>query len=63
MKTMVTKVTERGQVSIPVSLREYMEIKPGMSLLWNKNKGKDRLITRNARVFRTLFPNLDIIVP
>ena len=61
MKTMVTKVTERGQVSIPVSLREYMEIKPGMSLLWNK--GKDRLITRNARVFRTLFPNLDIIVP
>ena len=35
MKTMVTKVTERGQISIPASVREYMDIHPGMSLLWN----------------------------
>lgn len=35
MKTMVTKVTERGQISIPASVREYMSLRPGMSLLWN----------------------------
>lgn len=35
MKTMVTKVTERGQISIPASVREYMALRPGMSLLWN----------------------------
>ena len=35
MKTMVTKVTERGQISIPASVREYMDLRPGMSLLWN----------------------------
>lgn len=37
---MVTKVTERGQISIPASLREYMELKPGTSLRWDK--GNDR---------------------
>ena len=35
MKTLVTKVTERGQISIPASVREYMDLHPGMSLLWN----------------------------
>jgi len=40
MKTMVTKVTERGQVSIPVSIREYMQMEPGTALLWNP--GQDR---------------------
>lgn len=41
MKTMVTKVTERGQISIPAALRDYMELKPGTSLRWDK--GRDRL--------------------
>ena len=40
MKTLVTKVTERGQVSIPASIREYMQLTPGASLLWNR--GQDR---------------------
>ena len=40
MKTLVTKVTERGQVSIPASIREYMQMSPGTSLLWNH--GQDR---------------------
>lgn len=35
MKTLVTKVTERGQVSIPASIREQMQMEPGTSLLWN----------------------------
>ena len=40
MKTLVTKVTERGQVSIPSSIREYMQMEPGTTLLWNP--GQDR---------------------
>ena len=35
MKTLVTKVTERGQVSIPASIRESMQMTPGTTLLWN----------------------------
>ena len=35
MKTLVTKVTERGQVSIPASIRESMQMTPGTMLLWN----------------------------
>ena len=40
MKTMVTRVTERGQVSIPASIRESMQMEPGTTLLWNR--GPDR---------------------
>jgi len=40
MKTLVTRVTERGQVSIPASIREYMQMTPGTNLLWNR--GQDR---------------------
>ncbi len=40
MKTTVTRVTERGQVSIPASIREYMDLTPGTNLLWNP--GQDR---------------------
>jgi len=36
MKTMVTRMTERGQVSIPAPIREYMQMTPGTSLLWNR---------------------------
>ncbi len=38
MKTLVTKVTERGQVSIPASIRESMRMTPGTSLLWNRGQ-------------------------
>ncbi len=52
MKTLVTRITERGQVSIPASIREYMRMTPGTSLLWNR--GQDRYtcvvtIVRNPR--------------
>jgi len=38
MKTLVTRVTERGQVSIPAQIREYMQMTPGTNLLWNKGQ-------------------------
>ncbi len=34
MKTMVTTVTERGQVSIPAGIREQLHIQPGQRLVW-----------------------------
>ena len=38
MKTLVTKVTERGQVSIPAQIRENMQMTPGTNLLWNRGR-------------------------
>ena len=35
MKTMVTKLTERGQVSVPAAIREQLALRPGVNLLWN----------------------------
>ena len=35
MKTMVTKLTERGQVSVPAAIREQLALRPGTDLLWN----------------------------
>ena len=34
MKTLVTTVTERGQVSVPAEIRRTMHLEPGMSLVW-----------------------------
>ena len=34
MKTLVTTVTERGQVSVPAEVRRRMGLKPGRRLLW-----------------------------
>lgn len=46
MKTLVTKVTERGQVSIPASIRESMQMTPGTTLLWNRGEdGRTCIIT------------------
>jgi AbrB family looped-hinge helix DNA binding protein len=36
MKTLVTTVTERGQVSIPAEIREQLHIQPGQRLVWEK---------------------------
>jgi AbrB family looped-hinge helix DNA binding protein len=40
MNTLVTKVTERGQVSIPASVRAYLNLQPGMGLLWNTSSDR-----------------------
>jgi AbrB family looped-hinge helix DNA binding protein len=34
MKTFVTTVTDRGQVSIPAEVRRQMRLSPGRRLLW-----------------------------
>ncbi|MBQ7188117.1 MAG: AbrB/MazE/SpoVT family DNA-binding domain-containing protein [Kiritimatiellae bacterium] len=34
----MTKVTERGQVSIPASIRESMRMTPGTALLWTRGE-------------------------
>jgi AbrB family looped-hinge helix DNA binding protein len=34
MKTLVTTVTERGQVSIPAEVRKRMRLSPGRRILW-----------------------------
>ncbi|MGV3532500.1 MAG: AbrB/MazE/SpoVT family DNA-binding domain-containing protein [Chthoniobacteraceae bacterium] len=33
---MRTKVTERGQISIPAELRREMHLSPGRTILWEK---------------------------
>ncbi|NLL82613.1 MAG: AbrB/MazE/SpoVT family DNA-binding domain-containing protein [Lentisphaerae bacterium] len=35
MKTDVTVVTERGQISIPASVRKQMHIVPGTPIVWS----------------------------
>jgi bifunctional DNA-binding transcriptional regulator/antitoxin component of YhaV-PrlF toxin-antitoxin module len=34
MKTEISRLTERGQVSFPASLRRQMQLKPGQRLRW-----------------------------
>lgn len=34
MKTLVTTMTERGQVSIPAQIRKQLQLNPGQHLLW-----------------------------
>ena len=36
MKGVLTTLTERGQVSMPASLRKQLQLKPGQRLLWEK---------------------------
>jgi len=34
MKTMITMVTERGQISIPAAVRRILGVSPGERLVW-----------------------------
>ena len=34
MKTLVTVLTERGQVSVPAEVRRQMRLEPGQRLVW-----------------------------
>ena len=38
MTNSVTRVTERGQVSIPAAIRKSMRITPGTMLLWSRGQ-------------------------
>lgn len=44
MKTLVTKVTERGQASIPASIRESMGLLPGSVLAWSIADGGNAIL-------------------
>ena len=35
MKTHVTTITERGQISIPADFRAELDLRPGQKLLWS----------------------------
>jgi AbrB family looped-hinge helix DNA binding protein len=34
MKTLITRVAERGQISIPASVRRSLGVRPGERLIW-----------------------------
>ena len=36
MKTLVTTMTERGQVSIPAQIRKQLNLNPGQHLVWEQ---------------------------
>ena len=36
MKSILTTLTERGQVSMPASLRKQLRLKPGQPLMWER---------------------------
>jgi bifunctional DNA-binding transcriptional regulator/antitoxin component of YhaV-PrlF toxin-antitoxin module len=45
MKTEVSRLTERGQVSFPAALRRQMQLKPGQRLRW------EAVSAHEARIF------------
>ena len=45
MKTHVTTLTERGQISIPADFRAELGLKPGDKLLWSANGDRTLLLT------------------
>lgn len=45
MKTAISRLTERGQVSFPAALRRKMELKPGQRLRW------EAVSASEARIF------------
>ena len=34
MKTLVTRITDRGQISVPAQVRRRMRIEPGTRIVW-----------------------------
>ena len=45
-KTMITKVSDRGQVSVPADVRAALAIGPGVSIKWElQNDGSARVTT------------------
>ena len=45
MKTHVTTLTERGQISIPADFRAELGLHPGDKLLWSANGDRTLLLT------------------
>jgi AbrB family looped-hinge helix DNA binding protein len=56
MKGIMTTLTERGQVSMPASLRKQLGLKPGQPLVWEKvsdDECRVRVVRKRKR------PNID----
>lgn len=52
MKTLATKVTERGQASIPASIRESMGLLPGSLLAWRIADGGKMILAMPMQPIR-----------
>ena len=71
MKTLVTTVTERGQVSIPADVRKTLHLEPGMKLVWQlisdhecregTQKAADRPGAMAMRAMRSDFARLGLL--
>jgi len=49
MKTLVTTLTERGQVSVPSAIRKKLHLKPGQHLVWQAmNDSECRVVVQEA---------------
>jgi AbrB family looped-hinge helix DNA binding protein len=44
MDKLTTVVTERGQISIPASIRKELQLKTGQSLVWEKISDRECLV-------------------
>jgi len=50
MNTLVTTLTERGQASLPASLRKEMGLRPGNRLRWQKLSSREvRLLVESGK--------------
>ena len=45
MKTHVTTITERGQISIPADFRAELDLRPGQKLLWSTTEDRALRLT------------------
>ncbi|MEV5538655.1 AbrB/MazE/SpoVT family DNA-binding domain-containing protein [Saccharopolyspora shandongensis] len=63
------KLTEKGQVTIPIDLRRELRLRPGDQIEIRLEVGAHaavsrlRLLTRDARRYRTYFPTVEVIAP
>jgi AbrB family looped-hinge helix DNA binding protein len=53
MKEQTTLVTRKGQVTIPIAIREALNIKEGDSVVWEMEKGQVRIKRGGSVVDRT----------
>jgi len=45
MKTLTCTLTERGQISVPASIRKDLGLRPGQRLRWEKIAGSECRVT------------------
>jgi AbrB family looped-hinge helix DNA binding protein len=57
MKGVVTTLTERGQVSMPASIRKQLGLKAGQPLVWEKvsdDECRVRIVRRNPEAAKSM---------